>query len=890
MHDLPLITTIAAAFTAAWLLGLLTQRLGMSPIVGYLLGGVLIGPHTPGFVGDVQIAQQLAEVGVILLMFGVGLHFRVDDLLAVKRVAIPGAVVQSLVATVAAVAVFGMLGVPAKSGAVIGMAMAVASTVVLMRVLMDADALNSPEGHVAVGWLIVEDVFTVVLLVLIPVLAVDAGAGEAAAGAAGNAWVRIGIALAKLAALVFVVMVAGARVLPWVLRHVARLRSRELFTLTVLVLSIAVAAGAYYAFGASMALGAFLAGMVVGQSPVSHQAAADALPMRDAFAVLFFVSVGMLFDPAFLVREPLLVLAALGVILLAKPLAALGIVIVLGYSARTALTVALGLAQIGEFSFILAQAAREHALLTEAGYHTLVASSILSITLNPILFRSLPGIERWLRGRPRLWALLNGRAERRAAAGFSHVAGAAAAAGAQGGERLAIVVGYGPVGRAVDRMLRDAGIPTVVVDLNTDVVAEIQHAGGAAMFGDAANPTILDDAGIRRASHLVVTVPRALDRAAVVAAARQLDTQARILVRARYLREREELEESGVAAAVFEEAEGAIALARLVLTDAGVHREAAEARVRDLRLQLIRENLSSIRTQKVRSIMMPWNRVQWLPSSASKEIVLRRVSQERFSRWPVVDPHTGAAAGYLLAKDLVAEASAGRDWLALVRPLRTVRPDDAIEPTLARMQQEGATVYLVAGDDGEPVGLITLEDILEQVVGRIEDEYPHDPGLSLPDTVAAGGIVPELQGTTPEQVIRELAAAIPARRLPAECAVGDLAVARESEVTTDLGNGVAIPHARCEGLAVPVIVLGRSRDGVFFSPAGEPVHLVFLLVTPAERPDTQLSLVAKVAGTVADPAARERLRAAGSPAEVLEVLSKLSPRNPARRRARRGTE
>jgi CPA2 family monovalent cation:H+ antiporter-2 len=884
VHDLPLITTVAAAFTAAWLLGLLTQRLGLSPIVGYLLGGVLIGPFTPGFVGDVGLAQQLAEVGVILLMFGVGLHFQVGDLLAVKRVAIPGAIVQSLVATIAAVVVFGMLGIPAKSGVVIGMAMAVASTVVLMRVLIDADALASPEGHVAVGWLIVEDVFTVILLVLIPVLGSDpAGAAHSTAGA-GSAWASIGIALAKLVALVFVVMVAGARVAPWVLSRVARLRSRELFTLTVLVLSIAVAAGAYYAFGASMALGAFLAGMVVAQSPVAHQAAADALPMRDAFAVLFFVSVGMLFDPAFLVREPLLVLAALGVILIAKPLAALGIVIVLGYSARTALTVALGLAQIGEFSFILAQTAREHGLLEDAGYNMLVASAILSITVNPLLFRSLPAIERWLRGRPRLWALLNRRAERRAAGGFDVTTTAVSTATAQGTGQLAIVVGYGPVGRAVERMLRDARIPTMVVDLNTDVVAEVHAAGGAAIYGDAANPTILEDAGIRRASHLVVTVPRALDRAAVVAAARQLDSPARILVRARYLREREELERSGVAAAVFEEAEGAIALARLVLTDAGVHREAAEERVRDLRLQLIRENLSSIRTQKVRSVMMPWNRVQWLPFTARKETVLRRVAQERFSRWPVVDPETGAAAGYLLAKDLVAEAADGRDWHALVRPLRTVRPESPIETTLARMQEEGATVYLVAGDDGRPVGLITLDDVLEQVVGRIEDEYPHDPGLSLPDTVGAGGILLDLAASSAEAAIRELAAVIPPRRLPRDCEVGDLAVAREAEVATDLGNGVAIPHARCAGLRQPVVVFGRSRDGIAFSAdAAEPVRLVFLVVTPLERPDVQLSLVGKIAGTVADVTARERLRTAASPAEVLEVLSKLSPRNPVRR-------
>ena len=307
MHDLPLISTIAAAFTAAWLLGLLTQWLRLSPIVGYLLAGVLIGPHTPGFVGDVHLAQQLAEVGVILLMFGVGLHFHLKDLIAVKNVAIPGAVGQSLIATVLAMVVFSAFGMPLKTGAVLGMAMAVASTVVLMRVLMDADVLSSRQGHVAVGWLIVEDIFTVILLVLIPVLGTDSsGAGQ------GAFWWTLGVALVKLAVLVAIVLVAGAKVVPWVLIRVARLRSRELFTLTVLVFSVAIAAASYFFFGASMALGAFLAGMVVAQSPVSHQAAADALPLRDAFAVLFFVSVGMLLDPAVMLTQPLKVLATVG--------------------------------------------------------------------------------------------------------------------------------------------------------------------------------------------------------------------------------------------------------------------------------------------------------------------------------------------------------------------------------------------------------------------------------------------------------------------------------------------------------------------------------------------------------------------------------------------------
>ena len=285
-------------------------------------------------------------------MFGVGLHFHLKDLLAVKGIAIPGAIGQSLAATFFGIAVFTGFGLSLTSSAVIGMAMAVASTVVLMRVLMDADVLNSPQGHVAVGWLLVEDIFTVVVLVLIPVLGGD-DASHSGNGAGLGLGAALGIAFLKLGVLVAIVMVVGSRVIPWVLVQVARLRSRELFTLTVLVFSIAMAAASYAFFGASMALGAFLAGMVVAQSPVSHQAAADALPMRDAFAVLFFVSVGMLFDPAFVLQEPLMILAALGIILLVKPITALIIVGLLGHSVRTALTVALGLAQIGEFSFIL---------------------------------------------------------------------------------------------------------------------------------------------------------------------------------------------------------------------------------------------------------------------------------------------------------------------------------------------------------------------------------------------------------------------------------------------------------------------------------------------------------------------------------------------------------
>lgn len=870
MHDLPLITTIAVGFTAAWALGLLTQRLGLSPIVGYLIAGVLIGPYTPGFVGDIQIAQQLAEVGVILLMFGVGLHFHLEDLLAVKAVAIPGAIGQSLVATLLSIAVFAALGVPMKSGAVIGMALAVASTVVLMRVLIDAQALNSPAGHVAVGWLLVEDVFTVVVLVLIPVLATGESGADHAPPASGL-WASLGLALIKLTALVAIVMLGGSRVIPWVLVRVTRLRSRELFTLTVLVFSVAIAAGAYYLFGASMALGAFLAGMVVAQSPVSHQAAADALPLRDAFAVLFFVSVGMLFDPAFVLREPLMVAAALGIILIAKPLAALAIVALLGHSVQTALTVALGLAQIGEFSFILSELARKFGLLGDAGHNVLVAAAIISITLNPLLFRSMGSIEAWLRRRPRLWALLNARAERRARE--INAAASAEIGQRDAGSRGAIVVGFGPVGRSVDHLLREAGLQTAIIDLNLDTVAELTRQGRTAIFGDASHASILEQAGVPQASHLVLTLPHSAARAAVVTAARDLNRDLRILVRARYLGERDELEQAGATAAVFEEAEAAVGLARLVLAGTGASREVVERSVRDLRLRLIRENVSNLRGLSVRTVMVPWTRVHRLSKAAGHEDVLREVAKQRFSRWPVVDPATDRPLGYLLTKDLVAEALSAPDWTRLLRPLRSVRPEDSIESTLIDMQREGVSICVVE-DGGNPVGLITIEDIIEQVVGRIEDEYPRHPQMLLREGLEAGAVVLDLAARTKEEAITELASALPSERLPPGTDVAGLALAREREVSTDVGFGVAIPHARCPNLANPLLAFGRSRDGVAFGTrSNEPIRLIFLLVTPAAQPDLQVFLLGRVASVVGNPSVRQRLQDAHSAVEIIDIIA-----------------
>lgn len=584
VEHLPLLTTLAAGFAVAWAFGLITQRLGLSPIVGYLLAGVAIGPHTPGFVADDTIAQQLAEIGVILMMFGVGLHFHIKDLLAVKNVAIPGAIGQSLVATLLAVLAFGFFGWSWQSGVVVGAAMAVASTVVLLRVLMDRNMLATSHGHVAVGWLIVEDVFTVLALVFVPMLAVDAAVTDATEKAHADAGGSGGLttilwAIAKLVALVAIVLFAGSRIVPWTLAQVAKLRSRELFTLTVLVLSIAIAVGSAALFGASVALGAFLAGMVVAQSPTSHQAAADALPMRDAFSVLFFVAVGMLFDPRFVIEHPSMIGVALAIVLVAKPLTALAIVALLGYPARTALTVAIGLAQIGEFSFILGQVAFDHGLLPDEGRQVLVAAAMISITLNPLLFGSIDRVEAWMRRLPWLWRLLNGRSDRRQ----QSLNARAQAAITQTDRPLAIIVGYGPVGRVVDALLRDAGLHTVIIEMNLASVESLVKAGRTAIYGDATRAQILEEAGVGKAAFLVVTLPHAEGTVGLVQHARGLNPRLQIVMRTRYLADAAPLRSAGSSRTVFEEGETGLAMARQVMELRGMDPSAIDGMLTALR-------------------------------------------------------------------------------------------------------------------------------------------------------------------------------------------------------------------------------------------------------------------------------------------------------------------
>ncbi len=564
MHEYDLILLLAIGFPVALGFGYITERLKLSPIVGYLLAGIVVGPFTPGFVADQEIITQLAEIGVILLMFGVGLHFHLSDLLAVRHVAIPGAIAQITISTIFGAILAVWFGWSLTSGIVLGVALSVASTVVLTRVLTDNSMLDTPHGHIAIGWLIVEDLFTILVLVLLPIYAstMKAGQGE------GNALVVIGMAVLRLAVLTAIIMVAGKRFIPWLLSQVARTRSRELFTLTVLALAIAIATISATIFGASFALGAFLAGMVVGQTKVGHQAAADALPMRDAFAVLFFISVGMLFDPHFLVANPLLVASVLGIVLIAKPLAALAIVLLLGYSVRAALTVSLALAQVGEFTFILSSAALSLGVFTQEGQHALIAASLISIALNPLLFRRVNWLEQKTRKNQTLWRMLNRRSDAQARKINQE---AIAVSAETSHENRAIVVGYGPVGQTVTRILRDFDIEPTIIELNIDTVHSLRSTAGlSALYGDAARPEILTAAGIEKARFLLLTVPDLVSRIPMIAAAKELNPNVMILVRARYLAEQNLLEELGAHVISFEEAEAAVGLSEHLLRAVGI--------------------------------------------------------------------------------------------------------------------------------------------------------------------------------------------------------------------------------------------------------------------------------------------------------------------------------
>src|ERR671922_476015 len=569
MHSYDLILTLAGGLGAALILGYLTHRVGLSPIVGYLLAGTLVGPHTPGFVADAALAEQLAEIGVILLMFGVGLQFHIEELLAVRRVAVPGAVAQSAVATVLGAVLARALGWDWSAGLIFGMALAVASTVVLVRVLSDNNDLHTQAGHIAVGWLVVEDLFTVVALVLLPALF----------GTQTNdtpLWMALSLTGVKVAALVGFTSIVGTRVIPRVLDYIADTRSRELFTLTVLVIALGIAVGSSLIFSVSMALGAFLAGMVVGRSEYSLRAASEALPMRDAFAVLFFVSVGMLLDPGALIDSPGLVIGALGVVLIGKPVVALLLVWAMRYPFRAALTVGIALAQIGEFSFILATLGRDLGILTTEATNALVATSIVSIILNPVAYRTIRPVERWLRARPPLWNALHRES------GVPSDLKASRTTRTADPNRRSVVIGYGPTGRTVVRLLQDNGIAPTVVELNMDAVRTLRNEGVDAIYGDATRPDTLEAAGIVRAGSLILGSAGMASSADVIRMARTLNPNVRVLARASYLRDVPSLRAAGANRVYSGEGEVALAFIEDILDSLGatpeqIDRERARA-------------------------------------------------------------------------------------------------------------------------------------------------------------------------------------------------------------------------------------------------------------------------------------------------------------------------
>lgn len=558
MQNLDLILTLTGGFLAALIFGYITHRIGLSPIVGYLFAGIMVSPHTPGFVANTDLAQQLAEIGVILLMFGVGLQFHVREFWSVRWIALPGAIIQSLVTATLGAVVMHALGWAWPASIVFGLAISVASTVVMIRVLSDNNVIHTQTGHIALGWLVIEDIFTIFVLVLLPVLLGPEGVGTIGIVPA------FGLTAIKILILVAITFAVGKWLIPRVLTNIANTQSRELFTLAILAIALSIAVGSAYMFDVSMALGAFLAGMVVGQSEFSLRAAIDALPLRDAFAVLFFVSVGMLFDWGSLIQTPGLVLATLAIILVGKPLVAFCIVVFLKYPVKTALSVALVLSQIGEFSFILAAMGAELGILPAQAQNILVAAAIVSITLNPLLFRSGGKIERWLeRHTPSFSARIQARCQPLPDPGT-------------GGEDVllpgtphAVVVGYGPVGRTVTRLLRDNGIIVTVVELNIQTVQALHAQGIRAIYGDATRIDTLKAADVGTAGVLVISVPNLREGIGVLKEVREINPKIRIIARTTYLSEQKELADAGADDIFSDEGEMALSVTELILRQAG---------------------------------------------------------------------------------------------------------------------------------------------------------------------------------------------------------------------------------------------------------------------------------------------------------------------------------
>ena len=580
-HDTPLIATIVAGLGLAFVFGALANRFRIPPLVGYLVAGVLVGPNTPGFVADAGLANELAEIGVILLMFGVGLHFSLKDLLSVRAIAVPGAIVQIGFATALGAGLAWMLGWSMGAGLVFGLALSVASTVVLLRALQERRLIETGRGRIAVGWLIVEDLAMVLALVLLPALAgVLGGQEQADAHASGllslpasyGIWGVVGITLAKVAAFVVVMLVVGRRVIPWILHYVAHTGSRELFRLAVLAIALGVAFGAAKLFGVSLALGAFFAGMIMSESELSHRAAEESLPLRDAFSVLFFVSVGMLFDPFSLISNGWPILATLAIIVIGKSLAAFVIVIAFGYPLATALMISASLAQIGEFSFILAELGVGLKLLPEQGRDLILAGAILSIVLNPLMFLAIDWMKPWLEARAARTAPPVEAKPVGPATEPGQVASVVATTNGEDGPpprtsltNHAILIGYGRVGSLVGASLKEATLPFLVIEDADKTLARLKADGIETVSGNAANADVFAAANPEGAKRLILAIPNAFEAGQIVMRARAANPGINVIARAHSDAEVEHLKGLGADTVIMGEREIARGIVEEVL-------------------------------------------------------------------------------------------------------------------------------------------------------------------------------------------------------------------------------------------------------------------------------------------------------------------------------------
>ncbi len=554
-----LITLVAVGFGLALALGFLAVRLKLPALVGYLLAGIFIGPATPGFVADADLANQLAELGVMLLMFGVGLHFSLDDLMSVRRIAVPGALIQMAVAGAMGFGLAIAWGWSPGAGVVFGLALSVASTVVVMRALENRGVLESLNGRIAIGWLIVEDLVTVLVLVLMPPLAGWLGgtASPAGLGASSELWLTLLMTFAQVGLFVAVMLVGGRRLFPWILWQVARTGSRELFTLCVVAAAVGIAYASSALFGVSFALGAFFAGLMLGESELSHRAAEESLPLRDAFSVLFFVSVGMLFDPSILTREPLRILAVVAIILVGRSLVSTAIVLAFRYPLNTALTVSASRAQIGEFSFILASMGIGLGLLPEEGQDLVLAGSLITIGVNHLVLAAVEPAQRWIRARSGLAQAVERRDDPLAALPMS--VGEAELTG------HVVIVGYGRVGRRIGESLVEQGIRFVVAEQNREIVEALRAGGAHAVFGDASDEVVLAQTHVMRARMLVIATPDTFRARKMIEIARILNPAIDTVVRTHSEQEAELLRQDHAGKVFMGEHELALGMSRHIL-------------------------------------------------------------------------------------------------------------------------------------------------------------------------------------------------------------------------------------------------------------------------------------------------------------------------------------